>query len=294
MKLVASATTTKFKAKQTAASTTALDVSVHYAAKTTTAFTPTNARTTISTTANTYTDILAVPAASTQHIISSISIYNADNIAHTVTVAQDDSGTVTIICKMLVPVGSTLVIDENGIQVLPSAGGPTIFYQDATPTANAADDLWYETDTNIWWYWNGTYWLSVQLFTFTSIELGISADSTVGYFAPEISETVQHDLFFVDMTFCYYINGANTGANYYNVIFERRDATSPTPTVTTIETNSTVDRGASVWFTEQFPIGVHVDLSAVTVRAFSITTDEQGTAGTLTGNATVTYRWAHL
>jgi hypothetical protein len=94
----------------------------HYADKTTTTFTPgVHAPTSLTTS---YSELVAVPASSTQRIVSSISVFNCDTIAHTVYVAYFVNPTYYEICKQDLPVNATLIIDENGINVVSGAAAP--------------------------------------------------------------------------------------------------------------------------------------------------------------------------
>lgn len=105
--LVLDATTKKITAKTTAAKTaTQLSFTCHYADATVSAFTEKSSDGLLSASANTDVDIVEVPGASTQRVVREITIYNADTIAHTLTVSYDDNGTKHIIHTGTIGIGA--------------------------------------------------------------------------------------------------------------------------------------------------------------------------------------------
>jgi len=85
-------------------------------------------------------------------------------------------------------------------------GGVKISAQ--APSGPTADDLWYETDTNILWFWNGTYWLSCELFVMNF----------------NVNATANIDFFFVAKAF------SNDGSNYWTWQRNTRDSTTAATT----------------------------------------------------------------
>src|SRR4051812_36273802 len=59
-------------------------------------------------TGTTAVDVVAAPAASTQRVIQSMAVYNADTVNRTVTVRYNDNATTRIIAKVLLNPGQSL------------------------------------------------------------------------------------------------------------------------------------------------------------------------------------------
>lgn len=104
-----------------AITTNQLPIVSSWADKSATAFTP--GKTTTQTNSTSTVTIVAAPAASTQREVHSINIYNADTVAATITVRENDNGTLRILVKITLAVGDTLrfthadswrVTDTNG------------------------------------------------------------------------------------------------------------------------------------------------------------------------------------
>ena len=104
-----------------------------------------------------------------------------------------------------------------GVNLEGKFGEVRTFYQNATPTADNTNDLWYETDTNFWWFWDGTRWLSMQLFQFVG-EFDNVTTGASEYLPREIDQAIQHDLFLVDLTMSSFVSAPNTlDTHYWNV-----------------------------------------------------------------------------
>jgi hypothetical protein len=104
-----------------AVTTNQLPIVSSYVDKTATTFTP--GKTTTQTNSTTGVTIVAAPAASTQREVHSINIYNADTVAATITIRENDNSTLRILVKIVLAVADTLrythadgwlVTDTNG------------------------------------------------------------------------------------------------------------------------------------------------------------------------------------
>lgn len=95
----------------------------------------------------TETDIVAAPGASTQRQIKYMSLHNADNQAHTVTVVLDVSGVNTVLIQTVLQPSYTLIYNNDGKWEVST--GPTLFDEAlllpaviSEPSAPASDTLW--------------------------------------------------------------------------------------------------------------------------------------------------------
>jgi len=104
-----------------AITTNQLPIVSSFADKTTTTFTP--GKTTTATNSTSTVTIVAAPGASTQREVHSINVYNADTVAATITIRENDNATLRILVKITLAVGDTLayshanlwrVTDTNG------------------------------------------------------------------------------------------------------------------------------------------------------------------------------------
>jgi hypothetical protein len=168
--------------------------------------------------------------------------------------------------------------------------------QDGTPatrndgTALVADDLWYETDTNILWFWNGTYWLSTQLFTENFSISGAAASATLSHHSIEPMAT-QHDLFLVDLNASMYVATTNTGSAYWSIEWRRVTAAYGQVALASLNTTAIA---ADTFTVIKTAVNTHLDLSAVDAKMFAVTAVKTSTPGEVYIGGSFTYRLAHL
>lgn len=161
------------------------------------------------------------------------------------------------------------------------------FVQDATPTANAADDLWYETDTNLLWFWNGTYWLSVDLYYRHVNNLqNVSAGTNDWYAAWQIAGA--NDIYLVDFIASTLISTTNDGSNYWTFTFYR------TPSFTSLGAFNTSADTVATWYEKAVAVNTHIDVSALTDKSFDVRGGVTGAPGTVNGEVGFTFRLAHV
>jgi hypothetical protein len=104
-----------------AITTTQLPITSSYTDITSSAFTPGESDT--ATNSTTGVTAVAAPAASTQRQIKSISVYNADTVAATVTIRYNNNSTLRTIVKVTLSVGDTLsFLDGIGWSVINTSG----------------------------------------------------------------------------------------------------------------------------------------------------------------------------
>ena len=158
------------------------------------------------------------------------------------------------------------------------------------PGSPATGDLWWETDTNILWFWNGTYWLSEEVFTLRSFAAGITVNTLYGYFSPQNNSTM-NDLYILSVTATMYVVTTNSHTQYWTAYW--RWFTSAN-ICTNVGTPSTIDNAANTWITETADIDTLYDVSALDLQGFDMTTVLTSTAGALYYGSTLSYRLAHL
>jgi hypothetical protein len=172
--------------------------------------------------------------------------------------------------------------------------GTVRFYcQDATPSSPATDDLWYETDTNILWFYDGTRWLSDQLFEWNNYYANITGTTDI-YLPIEIDDGIQHDIYLESICGSVYQSNAlyGTATHYWKVAVtfltaglsggEIANFTTQNDTIENFNVNKTAINSAY----DLSSTGYKVVLIRASIAA--------GTPGALLGGVAVTYRWVHL
>ncbi len=108
-----------------AITTNQLPIVSSWADKTTTTFTP--GKTTTQTNSTSTITIVAAPAASTQREVHSINVYNADTVAATITIRENDNSTLRTLVKVTLVVGDTLFYTHSsGWKVMDSTGAEKV------------------------------------------------------------------------------------------------------------------------------------------------------------------------
>ena len=135
--LILDATTKSLEVKLAGAvSANELPVTAHYTDITTTLYTPGSNDT--QTNGATAATIVAAPGASTQRHVESISVYNADTAAATVTIQLNNNSTLRIITKVTLQAGEQLFYEDGmGWQII-DANGAVIRGTNVSDTAYAS------------------------------------------------------------------------------------------------------------------------------------------------------------
>jgi hypothetical protein len=141
MMIILDATTKSLKIVLAGAvAATQLPVVAHYTDITTTAYTPGSNDTVTNST--TVVEFVAAPAASTQRHVESISVYNVDTAAATVTIQYvSTGGTRQIIKVVLLTLEQLFYEDGTGWQIIDTNGNLKTAHSPAVPSATAASDF---------------------------------------------------------------------------------------------------------------------------------------------------------
>jgi hypothetical protein len=173
-------------------------------------------------------------------------------------------------------------------------------YAGATaPDSPTTGSLWWETDTNIMWFWNGTYWLSCQLFECTS-NLPISASANgIDYRCP-LAHTSEYsnpyDIFFVDhitVSYVSAVNGGNDGNDYWDLKVSRE---GPASALLSDITTAALAPGTNVWTLYSAAINAYYAVGAGTSNYILFSWSKGGAGGdpgNLFAQQRLTYRLVH-
>lgn len=172
--------------------------------------------------------------------------------------------------------------------LLPSKQLSVIYYGDTAPSGPATNDLWWETDTNILWFWNGTYWLSVQRYKWHTSWANLSGNTSGNYYPIRGSHPVDYDFYLEDMCISGYVATTNNGSNYWTVKFYRH------PSVTSLASKASSSWSPDAWTIDSVDISAHLDVSASGDELIYFNLERTLTPGVFLGGAEINYRLAHL
>lgn len=156
----------------------------------------------------------------------------------------------------------------------------------AFPGSPTADDLFYRTDRNLIYFYDGTRWLTINEY-----DMGIGGINTAGALAATGTVSrypVRQDygIFLVRWAVVTFVATTNTGSAFWTPALERRTAANASTTIASFSTGTgpdTVDN----WVNHDQTINAVLDSSARQLQVFSTKTS---TPGTLIVVGTVVYR----
>jgi hypothetical protein len=180
------------------------------------------------------------------------------------------------------------IVDDAGGETGPfgTGGGGGIAEGTSFPGSPTADDLFYRTDRNIIYFYDGTRWLSIHQFTMqitTRSELGsgLTATTTLGY-AP--TRGASGDMYIEDLRVSCFAIAALTGSNFFTVDLDKRTTANAATVVGSIVMNS---QTISTW--ANYVDNVNEVVDGATYVTFALTATETGSANIFM-SVEITYR----
>jgi hypothetical protein len=110
------------------------------------------------------------------------------------------------------------------------------------PASKATGDRYWRTDLSMEYFWNGTYWLSTQLFSIDLFAMYSSANMTIAgisandNIARSGSWVADADMWLVDWIQLTRVLTTNDGTKYWTLTLEKANATPATSTVASFTT----------------------------------------------------------
>jgi len=165
--------------------------------------------------------------------------------------------------------------------------------QDAEPSSPAADDLWYETDTNIMWFWDDTYggWLSQNIFEATHYASNSAATGVQMYAAIDFHGALQYDLFLLDFGGTVLVLTTNDASNYWTISFNTLPATGGAGTIKASINTSGISAGS--WLAVKSTVNAELDVNATNTIVGSIHQNKTLAPGNIYYGVKLTYRLIH-
>ena len=184
--------------------------------------------------------------------------------------------------------------------------GVAHFVQNTAPTSRinaagqnigalVAGDKWYKTDDSTEWFWNGTYWVSLQLFTASCIVSGAGIREASNFTVPQqtpYTDGGPKGLIFVE-SIAYYcrvnLQGPIDENNFatFSYMVATRNADQFIGSITTLEMASF--RKARIKFIQQ-PFG-YAPGGEDGINGFHMTVGHTGSPGYYNGQGTINYRF---
>lgn len=176
-----------------------------------------------------------------------------------------------------------------------SAQANILHQSDTAPSAPSTGQLWWETDTNILWFWNGAYWLSCQLFSCNHTWNGEASGGERYIGSPELEQGIVNDIFFVDLVTSVYVASPNDANNYWTFTAKYLPTTSGAGT--TLGSHNTSGNTVANFAIQKTQLDARVVLGGSTTCEIITITPAKGGAtalpGVFYGTAIITFRWAH-
>lgn len=195
--------------------------------------------------------------------------------------------------KPIVWVGNGLaqLPDSDRLQYDIDLGGSKHTRGSIAPINPSIGDTWEEETTlGLWvraWFWNGTFWLSVQEFRKDSSVTNISANTTVYYDLP-----VDSNVFVTSFKISMLVGATNTAAAYWNFALSR--ATGATTSVSIATALSTNGQAINAWYTTAFAINTHINIATSGSKVFRVDATKVSTPSNITGAIEISYRLARI
>ena len=144
-------------------------------------------------------------------------------------------------------------IDNDFIESLPSGyriNNIAHYCQNTKPTGSAiaVGDRWYKSVDGSDWYWNGSYWLSTNLFyiksDYNQEEISITQNLSGAVFRGRDLSTGQSGIYFVSATIEFYPYYATSATDYWSFTHEVFYSDG---SFETVATNSGASKTGSSW-----------------------------------------------
>ena len=148
-------------------------------------------------------------------------------------------------------------------------GGVAYFNRSTKPTersagvALVAGDRWYNTSNGIWWFWNGTYWLSNQLFVVQGAVVSLIGSNNYMDSRGEAIVFSDFNSIFVERAQVVWVYTSYSASNYWQFQVNIVTGTFTTlvmPTYTTTSGAGSYELAVNTayTFTSDYPLGIRL------------------------------------
>ena len=154
------------------------------------------------------------------------------------------------------------------------------------PASKATGDRYWRTDLAMEFYWDGTRWVSTQLFHTGYSHINSISASTL-FFCP-VYNVGERDIWLVDATWSYFNAGTQDGSKYWTLVIARRGSGDGTYQTVATPLSGAGYATTATWYRESAALGVALAMSDA--DAMAVYPTKVSTPGNLTGAAGFTYR----
>lgn len=156
----------------------------------------------------------------------------------------------------------------------------------AFPGSPTADDLFYRTDRNLIYFYDGTRWLTIHEY-----DMGVGHVSAAGAFAATATagrHPVRQDfgIYLTRWAVVSFVSTTNNGTNFWTVELQRRDTSNTGTAIDSFSTGTGPD-AADTWVNHDQVIDAVLDSSA---RELQVVWTKTLNPGTILAPGTILYR----
>ncbi len=137
------------------------------------------------------------------------------------------------------------------------------------------------------WYWNGTYWLSNQIFSVQNNDRATSFNID----SPLAVSNMTANFYLTNFKLEYAAYGTQNTSNYWQLILYR---ISNTNGYTALNINDTINTTAGVYFTFDNTLNTHINIAAVNLKTFVYVAQRTGNPGQMIFTSTLYYQKARI
>lgn len=182
--------------------------------------------------------------------------------------------------------GTTPAAALFGIPDFSSSAAGGINSGSSFPGSPATNDPFFRTDRGLLYYYDGTRWVTMQLYTVTCYHSAApNPVTTTGVAMALLAVSGTYNLWLVSGTLAAYVTTTNDGSKYWGAVFNKRAVNDSATTLVTISTQGNTP---STWVTADGAIGAVFDLS--THKAIQVDSLKTSTPGNMTYGLFLNYR----
>lgn len=171
------------------------------------------------------------------------------------------------------------------------------YKQNAVPSSPITGDRWLridnatgaaiEPEAGAWWEYNGTYWLSEEIYSIR--QNFINQTTNVSAFLPKPIKN--QDLYFFQAELNWRIPNTHNSTNYWRVILRYMNGSITQTSLQTFNSFAT-GRDTTGFYADSVALTMHLDISALDVKSLTILSEAVNSPGALFGSAEFYYRLA--
>lgn len=157
-------------------------------------------------------------------------------------------------------------------------------------SALVSGDRWLDTADRLWWQWNGTYWLSQNLYFATASFNLIATTQGLGVMPYPAKD---YDVFLEDFTFSFVLNNPQNATDFWRVQLERQNTAGNQTMIATTDVSDLSHTTGLIGIRRTVAVNLHQDVSALPSIGWRIAAYRQGASGGINQPSfSVSYRLA--